>query len=137
MYESPSGSLAGPWKLLANTQTLINSGSALAHVRAARPAQQAWYNQAIIVDPHNANHVFVDLEEVFETSNAGQTWTTTGPYWNFPFPCWNVDPKLDTCPGTVHADQHALAISGGTLYTGDRRRCVRAPAGQGGRGAVA
>ncbi len=83
------------------------------------PGAQAWYDQAIIVDPHNANHVFLDLEEVFETNNAGQTWTTTGPYWNFPLPCWNVDPKLDTCPGTVHADQHALAISGGTLYTAD------------------
>ena len=47
------------------------------------------------------------------------TWTTTGPYWNFPFPCWNVDPAKDTCPGTVHADQHALAISGSTLYTAD------------------
>jgi hypothetical protein len=115
-YESPSGNLAGPWKLLANTQTLVNSGSALAK-SLGTPGAQAWYDQSIIVDPNNDNHVFLDLEEVFETNNAGQTWTTTGPYWNFPLPCWNVDPKLDTCPGTVHADQHALAISGGTLYT--------------------
>ena len=28
-------------------------------------------------------------------------------------------PAKDTCPDTVHADQHALAISGGTLYTAD------------------
>jgi hypothetical protein len=118
VYESPSGSLTGPWKLIANAQTFVKSGSALA-MSGGTPGQQAWYNQAILVDPHNASHVFVDLEEVFETANAGHTWTTTGPYWNFPFPCWNVDPKLDTCPGTVHADQHALAISGGTLYTGD------------------
>ncbi len=117
-YESPSGSLAGPWKLIANTKTLVNAGSALA-MSGGTPGSQAWYNQAIIVDPHNASHVFLDLEEVFETANAGKTWTTTGPYWNFPFTCWNVDPKLDTCPGTVHADQHALAISGGTLYTAD------------------
>src|SRR5215813_13550702 len=81
------------------------------------PGSQAWYNQAIIVDPRNDNHVFLDLEEVFETNNAGQTWTTTGPYWNFPFSCWDVDPSQNTCPGTVHPDQHALAISGGTLYT--------------------
>jgi hypothetical protein len=117
-YESPSGNLAGPWKLLANTQTLIDSGSALA-MSGGTPGSQAWYNQAIIVDPRNDNHVFLDLEEVFETNNAGQTWTTTGPYWNFPFSCWDVDPAQNTCPGTVHADQHALAISGGTLYTGD------------------
>ena len=124
VYESLNGSLTGPWKLLANAQTLANSGSALA-MSGGTPGQQAWYNQAIIVDPNNANHVFVDLEEVFETNNAGQTWTTTGPYWNFPFPCWNVDPKLDTCPGTVHADQHALAISGGTLYTATTAACTR------------
>jgi hypothetical protein len=114
-YESPSGSLAGPWKLIANTRTLVNSGSALAKSQGT-PGAQAWYDQSITVDPHNANHVFLDLEEVFETDNAGKTWTTTGPYWNFPLSCWNVDPKLDTCPGTVHPDQHALAISGGTLY---------------------
>jgi len=117
-YESPSGSLAGPWKLIANAKTLTRAGSALA-MSGGTPGQQAWYNQAILVDPHNDNHVFLDLEEVFETTTAGKTWATTGPYWNFPFPCWNVDPKLDTCPGTVHADQHALAISGGTLYTAD------------------
>jgi len=115
-YESPSGNLAGPWKLLANTKTLADSGSALA-LSHGTPGSQAWYNQAIIVDPRNDNHVFLDLEEVFETNNAGQTWTTTGPYWNFPFSCWDVDPSQNTCPGTVHPDQHALAISGGTLYT--------------------
>jgi hypothetical protein len=117
-YESPSGNLAGPWKLLANTDTLVHSGSALA-MSGGTPGSQAWYNQAIIVDPRHNNHVFLDLEEVFETNNAGQTWTTTGPYWNFPFSCWDVDPAQNTCPGTVHADQHALAISGGTLYTAD------------------
>src|SRR5262249_31900639 len=115
-YESHSGNLAGEWKLLANTKTLADSGSALA-LSHGTPGSQAWYNQAIIVDPRNDNHVFLDLEEVFETNNAGQTWTTTGPYWNFPFSCWDVDPSQNTCPGTVHPDQHALAISGGTLYT--------------------
>jgi hypothetical protein len=118
VYESPSGNLAGPWKLLATSQTFANSGSALA-MSGGTPGAQSWYDQSIIVDPHNASHVFVDLEEVFETNNAGSTWTTTGPYWNFPLPCWSVDPAKNTCPGTVHADQHALAISGGTLYTAD------------------
>jgi len=118
VYRSAGGNPAGPWKLIANTQTMINAGSALAK-SGGTPGAQAWYNQAIIVDPHNDNHVFADLEEVFETSNAGRSWATTGPYWNFPFPCWNVDPSKDTCPGTVHADQHALAISGSTLYTAD------------------
>jgi hypothetical protein len=118
VYESANANPAGPWKLIANATTFANSGSALA-MSGGTPGQQAWYNEALAVDPHNDSHLYVDLEEVFETTNAGATWSTTGPYWNFPFPCWNVNPKLDTCPNTVHADQHALAISGGTLYTGD------------------
>ena len=136
VYESPSGNLAGPWKLIANAQTFINSGSALG-MSGGTPGQQAWYNQAIIVDPNNANHVFVDLEEVFETNNAGSTWTTIGPYWNFPLSCWSVDPAKNTCPGTVHADQHALAISGGTLYTADDGGVYAHPLARRGRGEVA
>ncbi|HVB46383.1 MAG TPA: hypothetical protein VNF47_27250 [Streptosporangiaceae bacterium] len=120
VYESANGDLAGPWKLIADSAKLaapaVNSAYALS---GGTPGAQAWYNQAIIVDPSNDSHVFVDLEEVFETSDAGATWFATGPYWNFPYPCWSADPTKDTCPNTVHADQHALAISGGTLYTGD------------------
>src|SRR5436190_1868068 len=116
VYESPSGSLAGPWQLPADAQPYLNAGPALG-MSGGTPGQQAWYNQAIIVDPNNANHVFVDLEKFFETNHAGQAWTTTGPYWNFPLPCWDVDPGQNTCPGTVHPDQHALAVSGRTLYT--------------------
>src|SRR5215470_7661094 len=52
VYESPSGSLTGPWKLIANAQTFVDSGSALA-MSGGTPGQQAWYNQAIIVDPNN------------------------------------------------------------------------------------
>jgi hypothetical protein len=118
VYESASGNLAGPWTLIADSKKLAASNSALA-LSGGTPGQQAWYNQAIIVDPKNDSHLFVDLEEVFETDNSGATWTTTGPYWNFPYPCWSVVPAKNTCPHTVHADQHALAISGRTLYTGD------------------
>ena len=116
VYESASGDLAGPWKLLANATTLANANSAFA-LSGGTPGAQAWYNQALIVDPANDAHLFVDLEEVYETTDAGATWTTTGPYWNFPYPCWSVVPAKNTCPDTTHSDQHALAISGGTLYT--------------------
>ncbi len=115
-YESASGNPAGPWKLLANSTTLAKANSAYA-LSGGTPGAQSWYNQALIVDPANDAHLFVDLEEVYETPDAGATWTTTGPYWNFPYPCWSVIPADDTCPDTTHADQHALAISGGTLYT--------------------
>ena len=116
VYESANGSLAGPWKLIANATTFANSNSAFA-LSGGTPGTQSWYNQAIIVDPANSAHVFVDLEEVYETTNGGTSWTTTGPYWNFPYACWSVIPAKDTCPDTTHSDQHALAISGGTLYT--------------------
>ena len=127
VYESPSGNLAGPWKLIANAQTFINSGSALG-MSGGTPGQQAWYNQAIIVDPNNANHVFVDLEEVFETNNAGSTWTTTGPYWNFPLSVLERGPEAGHLPGhgprrparAGHLRRHPVHRR--------RRRRVRAPA---------
>jgi hypothetical protein len=118
VYESANADPAGPWKLIANAKTLANANSALA-LSGGTPGQQAWYNQALAVDPNNDSHLFVDLEEVFETPNAGGTWSTIGPYWNFPYPCWSIVPSQDTCPNTSHPDQHALIISGGTLYTGD------------------
>ena len=35
------------------------------------PGVQAWYNQSIIVDPANPNHLFVGLEEEYQSFNAG------------------------------------------------------------------
>ena len=52
-----------------------------------RPGIQAWYNQFIGVDPSDPDHVYVGLEEVYETTDAGATWTAVGPYWNFGLPC--------------------------------------------------
>jgi hypothetical protein len=118
VYESANANPAGPWKLIASATTLASANSALAK-SGGTPGQQAWYNQALIVDPANDQHLIVDLEEVYETTDAGATWSTIGPYWNFPYPCWSVIPSKDTCPNTTHSDQHALAISGGTLYTGN------------------
>jgi hypothetical protein len=118
IYKSASGNVAGPWTLLADSTTLAKANSALA-LSGGTPGSQAWYDQTLAVDPANSAHLFVGLEEVFETTNAGATWTTTGPYWNFPYKCWSVIPAKNTCPGTTHPDQHAMAISGGTLYEGN------------------
>jgi hypothetical protein len=118
VYESPSGSPTGPWKLIADSSTLAKANSAEA-LSGEAPGAQAWYNQSLAVAPRDDGHVYVDLEEVYETPNAGKTWSTIGPYWNFPYPCWNVVPAKDTCPNTTHPDQHALLISGGTVYTGN------------------
>lgn len=116
-YRSDSGTLAGPWVEIADSLKLTRSGSALAR-SGGTPGQQAWYNQYIAVDPKDDAHVYLGLEEVFETSNSGSTWSTIGPYWNFPLPCYANDP--DSCPQTTHADQHSIAFAAdGTVYMGN------------------
>jgi hypothetical protein len=129
VYVSKSGSINGPWSKIADSQKLSQSGSALDptidHAGAVnggyQPGVQAWYNQFLAVDPANDNHVYVGLEEVFETRNGGSSWTTPGPYWNFFFPCWGTAPKIDQagCNVTTHADQHAVAIAGNQVFVGN------------------
>ncbi|UAC01724.1 glycosyl hydrolase [Dactylosporangium vinaceum] len=111
IYTSDSGSPAGPWKLVADYHKLAASGSALTD-DGYMPGIQSWYNQFLQVDPKDPKHVYMGLEEVFETRDAGATWTTPGPYWNFPFPCWSIDPSKQTgdCHQTPHSDQHAVTI---------------------------
>src|SRR3954454_20287817 len=110
-YVSLSGSPFGPWTLGADYHELAASGSALTDP-GYMPGIQAWYNQFLQVDPANPDHVYAGLEEVFESTDAGSTWTTPGPYWNFPFPCWSIDPSKQTgdCHQTTHADQHSVAV---------------------------
>ena len=122
VFVSNSGSVTGPWTSIANYKKLGESGSALkstAWNRGYGPGVQAWYNNFIAVDPNNANHVFVGLEEVFETRDGGSTWKTIGPYWNFGFGCWDIDESKNTCPGTTHPDQHSVAFGNGRVYIGN------------------
>jgi len=112
-----TGSFAGPWNKIAEWRNLANSGSALKAGKGYHPGVQAWYNQFLGVDPANPNHLFVGLEEVFETTDGGVSWRTAGPYWNFGLPC--AANGLDNCPPTTHADQHAVVIGNGTVYVGD------------------
>ncbi|MFF4528580.1 glycosyl hydrolase [Streptomyces sp. NPDC001407] len=111
VYVSKGGSPLGPWTQIADYTKLRNSGSALQSA-GYMPGIQSWYNQFLQVDPGNADHVYLGLEEVFETKNGGASWITPGPYWNFPFPCWSVDPAKQTgdCSPTTHSDQHAVAV---------------------------
>lgn len=113
VYVSNNGSPTGPWTKIATSEKLAGSGSALKQSIGGKgygPGVQAWYNQFLQVDPADPDHVYLGLEEVYETKNAGSSWTTPGPYWNFYFPCWSVDPAKNTCPNTTHPDQHAAAI---------------------------
>ena len=126
IYVSNTGDPAGPWNRIADSTKLANSGSALKQSIGGKgygPGVQAWYNQFLAVDPTNADHVYAGLEEVYETQNAGASWTTTGPYWNFYFSCWRPDSLYPPngnvgCPQSTHSDQHSVAFGtvGGKAY---------------------
>ena len=121
VYDSPGGDVAGPWNKIADSQKLAGQDSALKGALniGYRPGVQAWYNNFVLVDPADSKHLFVGLEEVYETKDAGVSWATIGPYWNFDFPCWSFDPTKNTCAPTTHSDQHSVAISAGKLYAGN------------------
>lgn len=127
VFQSPSGDPAGPWNKIAGSGELASKGSALKNAVFYKPGIQAWYNQFIDVDPSDPMHVFVGLEEVYETEDGGSHWTAIGPYWNFGFKCWNVDPARNTCPSTTHADQHSIAFDGARLYVGNDGGVFRRP----------
>ncbi|RSM56537.1 glycosyl hydrolase, partial [Kibdelosporangium aridum] len=97
--------LTGPWTRVADTEKLRLSGSAL-QTPDYKPGVQAWYNNFVEIDPADPRHVFVGIEEVYETEDGGATWKTIGPYWNFPFPCYDATKPDGGCPATTHPDQH-------------------------------
>jgi len=119
IYEAPGGNVSASWVKVAEWRNLENNtGSALgAMSKGYHPGVQAWYNQFIAVDPSNAQHVFLGLEEVFESYDGGATWKAAGPYWNFGLPC--SANGIDSCPPTTHPDQHGIAIANNTVYVGN------------------
>ena len=130
IYVSSKG-IGGPWNKIAESQKLANSGSALKQSIGGKgygPGIQAWYNQFLVVDPADSNHVYAGLEEVYETKDGGSSWSTVGPYWNFYFSCWRPDSLYAPngsvgCPQSTHSDQHAATVGtvGGvpTLFVGN------------------
>ena len=140
IYVSGNGDIAGPYTKIAESTKLANSGSALKQSVGGKgygPGIQSWYNQFLIVDPSNANHVYAGLEEVYETTNGGSSWNTVGPYWNFYFSCWGPDAVYppdgapNRCPQTTHSDQHSAAVgtyNGHTyIYVGNDGGIYRRP----------
>jgi hypothetical protein len=119
VYASPSGNLAGPWKLVATSKELGNSpNNALGFGSGYSPGIQIWYDLFIGVDPAHPSHVYLGLEEVFESTNAGGKWTTIGPYWNFSLACYAKGGPTN-CPPTTHPDQHAVAFGSGQVWVGN------------------
>jgi photosystem II stability/assembly factor-like uncharacterized protein len=127
VFVSPTGTPAGPWNKIASSGALASTGSALRSAVFYKPGIQAWYNQFLAVDPDDPNHVFVGLEEIYETTDGGTHWTAVGPYWNFDFRCWSVVDSRNTCPPTTHPDQHSIAIANGWVYAGNDGGLYRRP----------
>jgi hypothetical protein len=123
VYESATGNPLGPWTKIATSEKLQASGSAQAISRIHKgygPGIQAWYNQFLAVDPANSDHLYLGLEEVYETQNSGATWNTIAPYWNFGFRCFSYSPFEGTCNhNQAHSDQHAALIANGKIYIGN------------------
>ena len=121
VFKSPSGTLAGPWNRIADSGQLQGSGSALHGSNGLnyRPGVQAWYNNFILAEPGHPDHVWLGLEEVYETTNGGTNWTTPGPYWNFGLKCWAISDAENTCPQTTHSDQHSIITYGNRVYVGN------------------
>jgi hypothetical protein len=123
VYASNNGNPSGPWTKIATSSKLQQSGSAQKISRIGKgyaPGVQAWYNQFLAVDPSNKDHIYLGLEEVYETQNGGASWNTIAPYWNFGFSCFSYTPFEGTCNhNQAHSDQHAALIAGGKLYIGN------------------
>lgn len=115
VFVSPSGNINGPYNQIATSSVLANSGSAMKRTLIGpgyQPGIQAWYDQSLAVDPADPNHVYLGLEELYESRDGGASWQTVGRYWNFGLPCFSYTPSQNTCDGNVmHSDQHALAFS--------------------------
>jgi photosystem II stability/assembly factor-like uncharacterized protein len=123
VFESANGDPNGPWTKIADSSKLASSGSAQFIPRIGtgyQPGIQAWYNQFLAVDPSNRDHLYLGLEEVYETQVAGSNWETVAPYWNFGFKCFSYTPFEGTCNHRqAHSDQHAAMIVGNTFYIGN------------------
>ena len=123
-FSSANGDATGPWTQIAQSEQLANSGSAQNFKRIGTkgfgPGIQAWYNQFLAVDPANKDHVYLGLEEVYESLHGGGQWNTIARYWNFGFDCFSYSPFEGTCNhDQAHSDQHAALITGGKLYIGN------------------
>ena len=122
VYVSASGNPAGPYAKIADSASLGASGSALQNLDGYHVGIQSWYNQVLAVDPKNPMHVYVSLEEVFETNNGGATFDTASQYWNYGLACGA------SCPPATHPDQHALALTAdGQVVIGNDGGVYRRP----------
>ena len=61
--------------------------------------RQAWYNRFAAGGLRTTRCTWPPgLEEIHKVHDAGATWNTVGPYWNFTYPCWSIDPAGSPAP---------------------------------------
>jgi hypothetical protein len=122
VYVSKDGNPTGPYTKIADSDSLGASGSAIQNLPGYHVGVQSWYNQALLVDPHNPMKIYVSLEEVFQSNDGGATFTTASQYWNYGAPCGA------SCPPGTHPDQHALArTNDGQVLIGNDGGVYRRP----------
>jgi hypothetical protein len=127
-FVSRSGKPTGPWKRIADVDKLANSDSALGDSTSTYyPGVQADYNQYILADPKNRNHLYLQLEEVYESTNGGASWATIGPYYDIDITCQEAHGDPYDCPPTTHPDQHAGMIYRGDFWAGNDGGLWRRP----------
>ena len=122
VFSSREGNPGGRWTRIATSRTFLNAKGSFTAINpglSGLPGSQANYNQAIGVDPADPDHVYVGLEELYESTDAGESWIAAGPGY-----CGvgrlNLPPEfLDICRNTTHLDQHALAFGDGVVYSGN------------------
>ncbi|PBC70545.1 hypothetical protein BX265_5087 [Streptomyces sp. TLI_235] len=115
VYVSANGDPNGPWKRLADSAALKAAGAT-----AGTVGGQAWYDEYLTIDPADDSHIYVGLEDLYETSDSGTSWTAIGPYWwTSAFSCYSTVPSQFTCPTTTHPDHHAAVVApDSTTYFG-------------------
>ena len=89
-----------------------------ARIRATSRASRPGTTSTSQVDPTNPKHVYLGLEEVYESTDGGATWFTIGAYWNYGIACSKGDTDPYNCPPTTHPDQHSIAFIGGQVFVG-------------------
>ena len=129
VFVSKNGA-TGPWKRIATTNQLAASDSAMEDASTTFfPGVQGDYNQVITADPADPKHIYLQLEEVYESTDAGAHWKTVGPYWNYDIKCEEKNGDPYDCPPTTHPDQHAGMIYGGDFWAGNDGGLWRRPLG--------
>ena len=130
VFLSPRGNPGGRWTKIAGSRTLQKAKGSFTAINeglSGIPGSQANYNQAIGVDPGDPDHLYVGLEELYETTDAGGYWIAAGPSYcgvgrlNLP------SEFLDICRTTTHVDHHALAFGDGVVYSGNDGGVYRRP----------